>query len=138
MKNTKERNNKLMRLADEAVRKTGALFKENNKSDIAESYNGKIAGFSVSIAMSGLLPTLAMYYQDGDEKQVKTKVYLRNILTVVSAMIAADGAFDEKITDAKSLLEYAINNPQKEGDLKKEVIDCAIALKQVVRTYNLE
>ena len=39
----KTRNNQLIKLADEALRSTRALFKANDTMDIDESYNGHIA-----------------------------------------------------------------------------------------------
>lgn len=125
----KKRNNELIKLADEKLRASKML----KGCDIAETYDGKTAALSVSVAMSGLLPTLAIYYQDFDKKQPGAPCR-RNVLDVVATMITIHG---EKFKDAEALLRYAIDHSEDLADLKKEVIDCAIALKQVVRTYNL-
>ena len=135
----KTRNNQLIKLADEALRSTRALFKANDTMDIDESYNGHIAALGVSIAMSGLRPALAIYYQDS-----KTKVKRRAVLTVIAKMIQSDsnrdleGSTDTNFNDAQSLFDYALSISEDHlKDLSREVEDCSIALKQVVRTYNL-
>lgn len=139
--NTKERNNKLMQLADKAICETRAIFKENT-TEIQDSYNGQIAALGVSIAMSGLLPALAIYYQDSDSR----KVNRRAILTIIARMIKddnverdLDNATDEDFADETTFFKYALRLLNQNGltKLQREVIDCAIALKQVVRTYNL-
>ncbi len=127
----KSRNNELIKLADTVLRES-AMFKDGQ---IPETYNGKTAALGVSVAMSGLLPTLAMYYQDFDKKSPNGP-WRRNILDVVAKMIIIPNS-TEKFNNAEGLLRHAIKNPNDLAYLKKEVIDCSIALKQVVRTYNL-
>ena len=137
----KSRNNKLMKLADEALRSTRVLFKSDNVLDIDSSYNGQVASLGVAIAMSGLRPALANFYQDSN-----SKVNRRNILKVIAEIIKNDqdrdleNANDNDFSDAKTFFGYALRNNLSEMGLKKltrEVEECAIALKQVVRTYNL-
>lgn len=135
----KTRNNQLIKLADEALLSTRALFKANDTMDIDESYNGQIAALGVSIAMSGLRPALAIYYQDS-----KTKVKRRAVLIVIAKMIQTDptrniqGSTDANFNDARSLFDYALTISENQlKDLTREVEECSIALKQVVRTYNL-
>lgn len=59
-------------------------------------------------------------------------------------MITADGKdkdwnFSAEGKYAYNLMEYTVNlvNDAKLNSLKKEIVECAIALKLVVRTYNL-
>ena len=125
----KSRNNELIQLAD-TILKQSAMYKDGQ---IPETYNGKTAALGVSVAMSGLLPTLAMYYQDYE----KNKPSRRNILDVVAKMIKMPNGSGTYYKDAETLLRYAVDHPNDLAYLKKEVIDCSIALKQVVRTYNL-
>ena len=130
----KTRNNTLMGIANESLISTRALFKENSM-DIDSAYNGQIASLGVSIAMSGIRPALAIYFQD----KKSTKVNRRSILTVIAEMIRRDNFGDGSIVDAESLFKESLNSNEIELDrLKKEVEDCSIALKQVVRTYNLD
>ena len=130
----KTRNNELMRLADESLNHTGGvLFKQNSDTDIDSAYNGQIASLGVSIAMSGLRPALAIYYQDTSS----TKVNRRAILTVIADMMCRDNFAGGEITNAQSLFRYSLRGNVDLNALKREVEECSIALKQVVRTYNL-
>ena len=146
----KKRQLELLRLADNAIKSTKTIL---NNNQILESYNGQVASLSVSIAMSGLLPTLAIFYQDSNSNQIKEKAYRRNVLEVVAKMITDDNK-KWNFSDANALMKYAVGlsnsiSKNKNDDKKRkcdlsnlnclsnEIIECAIALKQVVRTYNL-
>lgn len=146
---TKERRNHLIRLADKALNEQKIILRHNKNDegktslDILESYNGQVASLSVSIAMAGLLPTLAIFYQDKPDSNTK-KAYRRNVLDVVARMITADGKdedwnFSENNRFAENLMAYAVapSNIKKLDALKQEMVECAIVLKLVVRTYNL-
>lgn len=133
MKNTKERNNYLMKLADQAIQNTDGLFKNRLNLQIHDSYNGQTAALGVAIAMSGLRPALANYYQDND----KRKVNRCTILDAIAKMISYDNDFRGDFADAKALFKYAIEKDADLDALKREIVDCAIALKQVIRTYEL-
>ena len=130
----KTRNNELIKLAYDKLRKSNIPTGEH-KEDIAETYDGKTAALSVSVAMSDLLPTLAIYFQDFDAKH-RDAPCRRNVLNVVATMITVPKQ-NVKFKDAEALLRHAIEHSEDIAYLKKEVIDCSIALKQVVRTYNL-
>lgn len=133
----KKRNEELIRRAEEALRSDKVnLLIDRPKGKINESYNGQIAALGVTIALTGLRPALAIYYQDKPNAKSPTKCNKKEILNAIAHMLVIPG---KKIVDAKELLEYALNI--KHDDelkwLKKEIIDCSVALKQVVRTYNL-
>lgn len=138
---TKERRDHLICLADKALKEQKTILRDNK--NILESYNGQVASLSVSIAMTGLLPTLVIFYQDEPDGNTK-KAYRRNVLDVVARMITDDRQnedwdFSENKNFADNLMKYSVN-PQNKGklnDLKQEMEECAIALKLVVRTYNL-
>ena len=127
----KARNNELISLADKKLENSKML----NGDNIAETYDGKTAALSVSVAMSGLLPTLAIYFQDFDKKHPE-KPCRRYVLDVVATMID-DPRNGNKFQNSEGLLRYAIAAGADLSYLQREVVDCAIALKQVVRTYNL-
>lgn len=126
--------NKMIKLADEKLRASNMYDSENET--IVKSYDGKTAALSVSVAMSDILPTLAIYYQDFDA-QKPNKDCRRNVLNVVATMINKLGNEDTKFSNAKDLMEYAVSENADLQYIKRQVIDCAIALKHVVRTYNL-
>ena len=131
----KKRLTTLMQLADGVLQPSGIL-KANGR--IEDSYNGQTSGFSVTVAMSGLLPALVIYYQQASESR---NINRKNILEAIGLMISQDHDFTEiqDIKDAESLLRAAIKTRDnaKSKKLKQEVIDCAIALKQIIRTYEL-
>lgn len=145
----KTRNNTLIKYANEALTEQEAnenfgVSKILNGSDIEEAYNGSIASLGVSIAMSELRPALAIYYQDEPNSATRPKANRRSVLDVIARVITKDSKereltkwdFSTNKDFAKNLFDYAIKNDDNE--LKQEVIDCAIALKQIVRTYNLK
>lgn len=145
----KTRNNTLIKYANEALTEQEAnekfgVSKILNGSDIEEAYNGSIASLGVSIAMSELRPALAIYYQDKPNSATRPKANRRSVLDAIARIISKDASernlskwrFSDNGDFAKNLFVYAISNDDKE--LKQEVVDCAIALKQIVRTYNLK
>jgi len=144
--NVKQRNDYLISLAAAALRNADVTFA--GKKGILSSYDGKVASFGVSVAMSGLKPTLAFYLakeKDEDSKKDKSSdvVNLSKIVGVISWMINNDAQFTkpqgEDYTSAIALLNTVvpIKDVVRLSAIRKEVLDCAIALKQVVRTYNL-
>lgn len=135
----KKRNNELIFIADQALRKCPKSFLKNGV--ISDSYNGQISALGVAIAMSGLLPALAIFYAEGSDTRAVDR---RLILHVVSDMIARDKQAKDDgitgITGADSLLRFAIVNEDNSvlfKTLQKRIVECSVALKQVVRTYNL-
>ena len=143
----KTRNNQLIKLADEALQEQVAksdqgvsrILSENN-CYIEEAYNGSIASLGVSIAMSELRPSLAIYYQDKPNSATRPKANRRSVLDVIARMITKDTDnpqwdFSQNGKFAENFFRHAVN--EDDANLKIEVIECAIALKQVVRTYNL-
>lgn len=140
----KEKNNKLLQVADRALQASPILDKK--KGAIKESYNGSVAAFSVSIAMCGLRPTLTIYYHKEERKE---------ILKIITDMLLDNGntffTFRDDVQDAdnipirvsgndsaKKLLKYAFYCDNEEMKrLQREITDCGIALKQVIRTYKL-
>lgn len=130
----KSRNNILMGFANEALIETRALFIHDSQN-IDAAYNGQIASLGVTIAMSGIRPALAIYYQD----KADTKVNRRAVLTVIANMIKRDNSYsaNETISCAETLFNHALSEKTDLKKLQREVEECSIALKQVVRTYNL-
>jgi hypothetical protein len=131
MATSKKRNNDLIETAEYVLQSKDIYLLDKTKTSVAsESFNGKIASFPVSIAMTGLLPTLAIYYLEKESNDTN----LRYILDAIGKMIYKDRNNSGEIFDAYTLLHHAIQN-KEDKQLVKDVIDCAIALKQVFRTY---
>lgn len=136
----KERNKELVEIAQKVLKEQNILLSKD--CTILDSYNGQVASLSVSVAMLGLVPTLAVFYQDKPNDNEK-KAYRRNVLDAVSRMICYDSRakddwkhFSDNGYFAKNMFSYAIDH-RDDSLLRNEIIECAIALKQIVRTYNL-
>ena len=136
--------NKLILWADEALREQVAntdagVSKVMNNGNILDAYNGSVAALGVSIAMGELRPALAIYYQEKSERGARPKANRRSVLDIIARMITKDTYcqldFSNQGLFAKNMFRYAVE--QNDANLKQEIIDCSIALKQVVRTYNL-
>ncbi|HHT53043.1 MAG TPA: hypothetical protein GX007_07705 [Bacteroidales bacterium] len=121
--------NKMIKLADEKLRAANLI----NNDNISKKYDGKTAALSVSVAMSDILPTLAIYYQEFEENGACR----RKVLNVVATMINKPDEEGTKFSNAEDLMRYAVGRDADLQYIKRQVIDCAIALKHVVRTYNL-
>lgn len=137
---SKKRNDYLMQLADSVLCEGNVTLLNRANGEIKDSYNGQISAFGVSIAMNGLCPTLATFYKDSNNE---TRVVNRRpILEAIGRMIHLDESVNilfPTICGADSLIRTAIHPTDKEQykKLQQVVIDCSVALKQVVRTYNL-
>lgn len=108
--------------ADETLQHS-KFFKDHARQEIYRSYNGYVAALGVSVLMTGLIPTLAIYYQDNDG------VCRKNVLEVIAEMVGENSA--------RQLMETALRSSQRRKELQKKVVESSIALKQVVRTYKL-
>ena len=127
----KKKNEDLMRKAEDALKDDRVKILEKEKEDLSykikDSYNGQTASLGVTIAMSGLRPALAIYQQETDGC---------NRLEILNAIAVMLGIVHN--SPGKELFAQALNCDTAElKKLKKEVLDCSIALKQVIRTYKL-
>ena len=138
----KELNRKLMEYAEEILQSNVCpLYKEAGV--IHESYNGQVSALGVSTLMIGLKATLAVYYQDktsgeDGERLYKRKAYRRCLLEVIVKMLNLKNG--TTYTDAFDFLRNVMpnsNTPQQEEQWKSDVVNCSVALKQVIRTYKL-
>lgn len=128
---------KLMSVAD-TVLADSRMVTDKEQCKIPDSYNGQVAALGVSISIIGLIPTLAIYYQDNDAQ----KPNRRTVLNVIAGIL--DQHYHYRFNgDAKKVLEFALNARKEENTeildkLKKDVVNSSLALKQIVRTYKLE
>lgn len=140
----KKENKEWMERAESVLQDTEwvcPLFKDEGKTTIYDSYNGQVAALGVSILMIGLEPTLAIYYQDAP-KSGENKAARRCLLEVIARMLGYESA--------ESLVRYLLKGKEELSDeekekleqerkkLKTDILNCSIALKQVIRTYKLE
>lgn len=136
----KNTNSKLMGYADEVLREDNCPLFKKKSTTIFSSYNGQVSALGVSILMIGLKPTVSVYYQD---KRKEHEAYRQCLLGVIAKMLEKDDKWKPKLAKgasyenyAKELTRYILKNDN--DTLKTDILNCSIALKQVIRTYNLE
>lgn len=132
----KETNKKWMEFAEKVLQDTSwvcPLFKDETRTTIYDSYNGQISALGVSILMIGLKPTIAVYYQD--EPKSNNKAYRRYLLEVLVQMLRRE---DENcgFSNLKEFVRYVMES--QTDILQTDIVDCSVALKQVIRTYKLD
>lgn len=136
----KQRNKELIMCAEKVLRaskkETYSLFKDKGLGNkILKSYNGQVAALGVSILMTGLKPTLAIYYQDApDSKAPKPNTaYRRFVLEIIARILKEDNR--EYAYDSAEKLVRDVLEMKDDSGLTRNIIDCSVALKQVIRTY---
>ena len=101
------------------------IWKEQGKI-IAKGINGMVAAFSVSIAMTNLLPTVLYYYAD--------KAKRRKVLQLIVDML------NDIHNDYPTLEDFLrkVTTHATDPALRQLVVDNAIGLKYIIRTYKQE
>lgn len=123
----KELNRELMGYAEECLQDNSCpLYKKEGV--INESHNGQVSALGVSVLMIGLKATLAVYYQDENRKR---------LLEVIVQMLNKKNG--TTYANAEKFVREVMSKDSKisEEELKRDVVDCSVALKQVIRTYKL-
>ncbi len=125
----KERKDQLMKWANEAIRDSSIC---NDGVIVSESYNGQIAAFSVSVAISGLKPAMALYYSGKGSSDVDKKKIIGLIADMYSkdtnTTISADEFYKKVIEKENSQLP----------ELQKQITEYGIALKLAIRTFKFK
>ena len=123
----KKKYSQEIKAAEEVLSKTesNVIWKKQGEI-IAKGINGLVAAFSVSIATIGLLPA-AMYYYSDEKKR-------RPVLELVAKTYYKNPEGGDL---AQALLKEIRNNPT-DAALRQRIVDCAIGLKYIVRTYDQE
>ena len=130
MKMDKERYEHLIDLADKAIE--AELKPKEHLYQVDSQYKGHVAAFGVSVLMSGIKPTFA-YFNDSKDK-IKTTV-----LVLLGHMIKDDQpeCFVNYPT-AEELYDTVVEmTPEEEDEFRKRILEYAVALKHVIRTYKL-
>lgn len=126
MATTKERKNQLMVWANDVINLSSIC---NNGEIVSNSYNGQIAAFSVSVALSGLKPALALYYSGKGSSDVDKK----EIIKLLAAMYSKEKNTQTNTDEFFNLVIRASGDELI--DLHKKIIEYGIALKLAVRTF---
>ena len=126
----KKKNEELMRKANDALHNPLVMIVKPNGVDIKDSYNGQTAALGVTIAMSGLRPALAIYQK---ETEGCKRLEILNAIAVMMNIVSTE---NEKPGETLFRTVLGCNDAELKR-YKTDVINCSIALKQVIRTYNL-
>lgn len=126
---TKERKNQLMVWANEVI-DSSSICKDG--VIISDSYNGQIAAFSVTVALSGLKPAVALYYSGKGSSDVDKKEIIKLLAAMYSKEIGTPKSADV-------FFELVIQASGNElADLQKKITEYGIALKLAVRTFKFK
>jgi hypothetical protein len=127
----KKKNDRLIKKAEEALQHPKVKILKEDRVSIKDSFNGQTASFGVTIAMAGLRPALAIYQKETEGC---------NRLEIVNAIaVMLNIPFTEKESSGEKLFKMVLNckDDTELKVYKRNIVDCAIALKQVIRTYKL-
>lgn len=133
----KKTNSTLMRYAEEELQSINCpLYKDIESKIIHESYNGQCSSFGVSVLTIGLKATLSVYYQDQprniqDLNNQRGGAYRYCLLKVIHGMLRRQDDLETFVREVMS------NTDNENSTLKRDVVNCSVALKQVIRTYKL-
>ena len=126
---SKEKRNQLTAWANEVI---GSSSICHNGEIVSDSYNGQIAAFSVSVALSGLKPAMALYYSGKGSSDVDKKEIIKLLAAMynkqASSPINADAFYQLVIRATGDQL----------ADLQQKITEYGIALKLAVRTFKFK
>ena len=125
---SKERKNQLIVWADDVIRHS-SIYNEERGEIVSDSYNGQIAAFSVSVALSGLKPAMALYYSGKGSSDVDKK----EIIKLLAAMYSKQTGSQMSPDAFYQLVIRATGNQLTE--LQQKITEYGIALKLAVRTF---
>ena len=130
----KETNAKLMGIAENVLNTPNCpLFK--SEDTIYESYNGQVASLGVSILTIGLKPSISVFYQDAPKQEGNYNDAYRRVILEVIAKMLSQYRNNYHFNNARELCRAVINDGR--DSMKTDIINCSIALKEVIRTYKL-
>lgn len=130
----KETNAKLMGIAENVLNTPNCpLFK--SEDTIYESYNGQVASLGVSILTIGLKPSISVFYQDAPKQEGDYNDAYRRVILEVIAKMLSQYRNNYHYSNARELCRAVIDDAS--DSMKTDIINCSIALKEVIRTYKL-
>lgn len=111
--------------SEDALISNGLVVKET-KAIAKDEYDGYLAAFGPSVIISGLIQTLAVYNANEERQKVL------NTITCVAGI--------ENTQSGKELLDLCISHLDNKDRLhvwREQIINASVALKILIRTYNL-
>jgi CRISPR/Cas system CMR-associated protein Cmr5 small subunit len=139
-----KRINDLLPIAMTELNKSGLLF--NEKKSILKEYDGYVASFAPSVITAGLKATLSFYTDRHKFKREETE--MPNYVTkndhptrrvhVLNVMLGIYQKQYNRLLGTDLLTIALETNDKDERQLRNDLIDCAIALKLVMRNFKQE
>jgi len=134
----KKRIEKLFPAAYDAIE--NVLEKRYSPNPIPSEFQGYISSFGASVMQMGLLPTLAVYADEGSGAAQDRRLLLETLAFVLYQKQSSSP--HEAILppgDNKKLFETTVKQLDKSQqlELKKHLLDAAIAVKLCLRTFKL-
>ncbi len=119
--------NKLIPIAIDKINESN-IFEKNSKI-IPREYKSYVSSFGSSVMQSGLLPALAFYHANSEvgKKRVKIMTIIFNILK--------NNNKNYYNTEQENLFEFTQKRIDNERQIKKDIMNAAIAVKLAIRTY---
>jgi CRISPR-associated protein Cmr5 len=121
---------KMIPTAITAVEKEVLVPKEAPK-EVPKEFNGYISSFGASIIMSGLLPTIVFFSQEG-----KSKGDRRSVITALEMIV--NKHYPELLTKDQKLiptLKEMVESNKSTQRLQDKLQEAAIALKLAIRIF---
>lgn len=123
-------SNKDLLKADAALLSTGIA----SKGVVPSAYKGAVSAFGASLVTSGLIPTLQFYMAHSDNRDAD----YQKILAAIARIVGQDNSTMENLKSqvmATIGIENAATRRLVTNQLKKKIIQAAIALKIMMRSY---
>lgn len=102
---------------------------KNEKEYIEKSFRGQISSFGAAVEMGSLLSAVAFFSSKGGSSIDRPKL-MKAIYLILNP--------NKKNCDEKALLQYVTDYSGDRRQLKRKVIDAAIAVKLAMNAYDLK
>lgn len=104
---------------------------------IPSGYQSAASGFGTTIMQMGLLPTLAVYADEGADAGIDRKKLLSALKKILTH---EKSRFSQKtmLRQEQSLLKDALQPNFPQAELKEHLLHASLAFKLAIRTYKLK
>lgn len=128
-----KRINDLLPAAMDALNESDLIINDKEGDPcILKEYDGYVAAFGPSVLTAGLRVTLA-FYTDGGRESRKDKTQRIQVLDVLQKIYEKKNSFSES---KEGLLKMSLEADETQlRQMKSDLIDCATALKLVMRNF---
>lgn len=132
---------KIEKLIPAALDAIDANLLKKHPKGIPSGYQSAISGFGTSILQMGLVPTLAVYYDQDNQADIKRDVLLDTLYAIILHEKSEPGAALKTVlaqrNDTGAFLRSISQSAEVKRELKSKLMDAALAFKLAIRTYNL-